>query len=202
MIPYATATRMSTYKNDIPVLSLSKTLSQIHSTDEAITAGESSSKREVFIPCFIRLCMNGILVPTHHLFSLNIANILQLFKMVVYSLHLLVSYVAGMSSSLLMTNSPSTEVHSTDEIDVTLYVVSLGVSGAVVVLIVTAAILIICLRMRLCKRIPASFKSEHTYDYISTTDGNTTITTSPNVAYVTSGNIPVSSNPALVHQFH
>ena len=84
MIPYATATRTSTYKDDIPVSSPSKTLSQIHSTDEAITAGESSSQREVCIPCFRRLCMNGILVPTHHLFSLNIANILQLFKMVLH----------------------------------------------------------------------------------------------------------------------
>ena len=95
-----------------------------------------------------------------------------------------------------MTNSPSTEVHSTDEIDVTLYVVSLGVSGAVVVLIVTAAILIICLRMRLCKCTPASFKSEHTYDYISTTDGNTTITTLPNQAYAATDNLPM---PAYSH---
>ena len=42
-----------------------------------------------------------------------------------------------------MNMSPSREVHSTD---VMLYVVSLGVSGAVVVLIVAAAIVIICLR--------------------------------------------------------
>ena len=127
-----------------------------------------------------------------------------------------------------MTVSPSTEVHSTEEIDVTLYV-SLGVTGAVVVLIVTAAIVIISLRIRLFEHKPG-FKTEHIYDYISTTDGtatittspneayaitdnpaygivhisrsttdgNTIVTTSPNEAYVTSDNIPVSSNSACM----
>ena len=118
---------------------------------------------------------------------------------------------SSLSSSLSTRVSPSTEVHSTDEIDVTLYV-SLGVSGAVVVIIVTAAIVIICLRMRLYERKLDGFKSEHIYDYISTTYGNeayaTTanpaygmvrisgkfiVTTSPNEAYVTSDNIPVTS---------
>ena len=125
-----------------------------------------------------------------------------------------VTYISSsISASLLMTVSPSTEVHGTEEIDVTLYV-SLGVSGAVIVLIVTASIVIICLRMRLYECKPASLKSEHIYDYISTTDGNATvntstysttanpaydisgnviITTSPNEAYVTSDNIPMSS---------
>ena len=99
-----------------------------------------------------------------------------------------------------MNMSPSREVHSTD---VTLYVVSLGVSGAVVVLIVAAAIVIICLRMRLCKHKPASFKSEdtydeHTYDYISTTDEDGVITTLPNEAYAATDSSP---NPAygMVH---
>ena len=76
-----------------------------------------------------------------------------------------------------MTVSPSTEVRGTEGKDVTLYV-SLGVSGAVVVLIVIASIVIICLMMRLCK--PAGFKSEQKYDYISTTDETATTTTSPN----------------------
>ena len=97
--------------------------------------------------------------------------------------------IAAISSSLSMTVSASTEVHGTDEIDVTLYV-SLGVSGAVVVLIVTASIVIICLRMRLYKCKPASLKSEHIYDYISTSDGSATITTSPNETYATTDSIP------------
>ena len=81
--------------------------------------------------------------------------------------------------------SPSTEVRGTEEKDVTLYV-SLGVGGAVVVLIVTASIVIICLRMRLYECKPPSLKSEHIYDYISTTDGNATVTTSPNEVYADS----------------
>ena len=85
-----------------------------------------------------------------------------------------------------MAVSPSTEVHSTDEIDVALYV-SLGVSGAVVVvvLIVVATIVILCLRV---KRKPASSKSEHTYEYLSNTDGNATVTTLPNEPYATTAN--------------
>ena len=45
----------------------------------------------------------------------------------------------------------------------------------------------------------ASFQGEDTYDYISTTDGNDIITTSPNEA--ATGNVPVSSNQAygMVH---
>ena len=144
------------------------------------------------------------------------------------------------SSSSPVTLSPSTQVHSTDEVDVKLYVI-IGVSGAVVVvLIATAAIGIICLRKRQSKlrnktdavditenvaygtkmdmscnvaygmnkngmdiscnvaygmnqnememsgnvaygatKI-ASFQGEDTYDYISTTDGNDIIITSPN----------------------
>ena len=49
----------------------------------------------------------------------------------------------------------------------------------------------------------ASFQGEDTYmyDYISTTEGNEIITTSPNEAYATTGNVPVSSNQAygMVH---
>ena len=47
----------------------------------------------------------------------------------------------------------------------------------------------------------ASFQGEDTYDYISTTDGNDIITTSPNEAYAATGNVPVSSNQAygMVH---
>ena len=47
----------------------------------------------------------------------------------------------------------------------------------------------------------ASFQGEDTYDYISTTDGNGIITTSPNEAYAATGNVPVSSNQAygMVH---
>ena len=49
------------------------------------------------------------------------------------------------------TLSPSTQVHSTDEVDTTLYVI-IGVSGAVVVvLIATAVIGIICLKKRRSK---------------------------------------------------
>ena len=47
----------------------------------------------------------------------------------------------------------------------------------------------------------ASFQGEDTYDYISTTDVNDIITTSPNEAYAATGNVPVSSNQAygMVH---
>ena len=101
------------------------------------------------------------------------------------------SPIALISSSLSMTVSPSTEVNDTEEISVTLYV-SLGVGGAVLVLIVTA---IICLRMRLYECKPASVKTEHIYDYISTTDGNATVNTSPNEAYADS--IPASDIHSL-----
>ena len=42
----------------------------------------------------------------------------------------------------------------------------------------------------------ASFQGEYTYDYIPTTDGNDIITTSPNEAYSSADNVPVSSNQA------
>ena len=59
--------------------------------------------------------------------------------------------VSPISSSPPVTLSPSTQVHSTDEVDATLYVI-IGVSGAVVVvLIATAAIGIICLGKRQSK---------------------------------------------------
>ena len=59
--------------------------------------------------------------------------------------------VSPTSSSPPVTLSPSTQIHSTDEVDATLYVI-IGVSGAVVVvLIATAAIGIICLRIRWSK---------------------------------------------------
>ena len=47
----------------------------------------------------------------------------------------------------------------------------------------------------------ASFQGEDTYDYISTTDGNDIITTSPNEAYAATDNVPVSSYQAygMVH---
>ena len=42
----------------------------------------------------------------------------------------------------------------------------------------------------------ARFQGEHVYEYISTTDGNDIITTSPNEAYAATDNVPVSSNQA------
>ena len=47
----------------------------------------------------------------------------------------------------------------------------------------------------------ATNQGEDTYDYISTTDGNDIITTSPNEAYAATDNVPVSSNQAygMVH---
>lgn len=97
--------------------------------------------------------------------------------------------------------SPSTQVHSTKEIDVALYV-SIGVSGAVVVLIVAVVIVIVCLWMKISESKPAtnSFKSEDMKDYISITDENI-ICTSPNEAYTTIENIHASRNPAygMVH---
>ena len=164
--------------------------------------------------------------------------------------------VSPTSSSPPVTLSPSTQVHSTDEVDAKLYV-SIGVSGAVVVvllIIATAVNGFICLRNRQSKRRnkndavkisenvaygtnmdgsctvayganmdmscnvaygtnmdmscnvaydtnqnememncnvayeSASFKGEDTYDYISTTDGNDIIITSPNEAYTTTNN--------------
>ena len=52
-----------------------------------------------------------------------------------------------------------------------------------------------------CATKNASFQGEDTYDYISTTDGNDIITTSPNEAYAATSNVPVSSNQAygMVH---
>ena len=128
-----------------------------------------------------------------------------------------------------MTLSPSTQVHSTDEVDATLYVI-IGVSGAVVVLIapVVFVILIISLSKRqsnlrstvniientaygmsqneinLSVNVAynsARFQGEYIYEYIPTTDGNDIITTSPNEAYAATGNVPVSSNQAygMVH---
>ena len=95
--------------------------------------------------------------------------------------------------------SPPTQVHSTEEVDVALYV-SLGVSGAVVVLIVAVVIVIICLRMRMSESKPAfnSFKSEDMYGCISTTDENAT---SPSEGCATTDNTHASSNPAygMVH---
>ena len=90
-----------------------------------------------------------------------------------------------------MTTSPSTQVHSTEGIDVALYV-SIGVSGAVVVLIVAAVIVIICLRMRMSGSKPAT-SSLISEDYLSTTDENVT---PPNKAYATTDDIHASSNPA------
>ena len=125
-----------------------------------------------------------------------------------------------------MTLSPSAQVHSTDEVDVTLFII-IGVSGAVVVLIapVVFVILIIFLskrrnnlstvniientaygmsqnEMNLSVNVAysainsASFQGEDTYDYISTTDENDVITTSPNEAYSSADIVPVSGNQA------
>ena len=123
-----------------------------------------------------------------------------------------------------MTLSPSAQVHSTDEVDATLFII-IGVSGAVVVLIapVVFVILIISLNkwqnklrstvniientaygmsqneMNLSVNVAynsARFKGEYVYEYISTTDGNDVITTSPNEAYAATGNVPMSSNQA------
>ena len=50
VIPYVTATtKMPTYRNDIPVSSPSVSLSKMHSTDEAITSGESLVLKHVFL---------------------------------------------------------------------------------------------------------------------------------------------------------
>ena len=82
-------------------------------------------------------------------------------------------YTTAVTSSLTL--SPSTQVHSTDEVDATLYV-SIGVSGAVVVLIATAVIGIsVCIIMYLRKR-------QVKLVNISVTD------TTDNVAYGTSKN--------------
>ena len=131
-----------------------------------------------------------------------------------------------------MTLSPSTQVHSTDEADTTLYVI-IGVSGAVVVVLIATAVFVVLISlskwrnklrstvniientaygvsqnvMNLSSNVAysainsASFQGEDTYDYISTTGGNDIITTSPNEAYATTGNVPVSSNQAygMVH---
>ena len=60
------------------------------------------------------------------------------------------TYTTAVTSSVTL--SPSTQVHSTDEVDATLYV-SIGVSGAVVVLIATAVIgICVCIIMYLRKR--------------------------------------------------
>ena len=60
------------------------------------------------------------------------------------------TYTTAVTSSL--TVSPSTQVRSSDKVDATLYV-SIGVSGAVVVVIATAAIgLCVCIIMYLRKR--------------------------------------------------
>ena len=47
----------------------------------------------------------------------------------------------------------------------------------------------------------ARFQGEYVYNYIPTTDGNDIIITSPNKAYASTGNVPVSSNQAygMVH---
>ena len=110
-----------------------------------------------------------------------------------------------------VTLSPSTPVHSTDEVDATLYV-SIGVSGAVVVVLIATVIgvcvcIITYLRNRQVKLVNVTTKSAsskdentHYYDYIpatvSTTDGNDIIITSPNEAYASIVNVPVSSNHA------
>ena len=82
-------------------------------------------------------------------------------------------YTTAVTSSLTL--SPSTQVHSTDEVDATLYV-SIGVSGAVVVVIATAVIgICVCTIMYLRKR-------QVKLVNISVTD------TTDNVAYGTSKN--------------
>ena len=109
------------------------------------------------------------------------------------------TYTTAVTSSLTL--SPSTQVHSTDEVDATLYV-SIGVSGAVVVVLIATVIgisvcIITYLRNRQVKLVNVTTTY---YDYIpatvSTTDGNDIITTSPNEAYASIVNVPVSSNHA------
>ena len=107
----------------------------------------------------------------------------------------------------------------------------MGVSGAVVVVLIATAVFVILIiylskwrnklkstvniientaygmnqnEMNLSINVAynsARFQGEYVYDYIPNTDGNDIITTSPNEAYATTGNVPVSSNQAygMVH---
>lgn len=104
-----------------------------------------------------------------------------------------------------MTLPPSTQAHTTDEVATTLYV-SIGVGGAVVVLMVASvSCVIICIYLRNSKSDAvnltdnvvydmnknkmelsgnvsySAIKGEHIYNNVSTNDVN--ITTSPNEAY-------------------
>ena len=87
-----------------------------------------------------------------------------------------------------MTLSPSTQVHSTDEVDATLYVI-IGVSGAVVVvLIATAAIgICVCIIMYLRKRQVKLVNISVTYttDNVAYSTSKSEMKLSDNVAYST-----------------